>query len=440
MRIAYGKLGRSWKLDPTKGTATGGDVDVVRCLHTLSRALPNDEFVLVGKNSGEDPKDAGYPANVTNPWATDLAAKTKADMAVIRKNEKNAQERSRRLVDYYAEHVVPVLFEGVDRIIMWLGQHGTTNMVLPMVDDRTKFTQPQDSFVNYASFLFLGINKWKESNPDKDVIYLCPDPRNYFKMRDLKEPLIDPVLAQFNETRPLKHERYGDTTQPPSRDIVWDDNGGLWVSEQKFIYSALELTALPKPENAVLSDDFNKRYDFGMLVNENRAYVKNNRSDVISEWALKNWPEMEIFGKWSDKGMEALGRTIRPAPYEFVPSVLQRWRCTLTTPASGSGWATAKPWECFAHGTVCFFHPEYDKQGHILPHWDENGEFISEDQKFLSKWLRVTSPDQLKRRVDYLCNNEEVWRNLIETQRRYYENRYHQTQGGTYMIQERLAR
>ena len=68
-KIAYGKIGRAWKLDPTKGTSTGGDADVARALHILSRARPDDQFVLVGRNSGVSPQMVGYPDNVVNPWA-----------------------------------------------------------------------------------------------------------------------------------------------------------------------------------------------------------------------------------------------------------------------------------------------------------------------------------------------------------------------------------
>lgn len=439
-RIAYGKIGRAWKLDPTRGTSTGGDADVARALHILSRARPNDQFVLVGRNSGETPQAVGYPDNVINPWADEKfvkAFKTKNARCIKTKDDVGRMQ----LVDY----VAATLFVDTDEVIMWAGQHGTSNRILPQVSDRAKVTTPQESFIQYASFLLEGINIFRNAHPDKDAIWLCPDPRNYLKMRDIKDPLKYPVVAQFEQRRQLKHERYGDPTEPP-QGVKWDTLGGVWVASQCYSYGALEMTALPSPDRAQVSIDHRNRFEFGMLVNENRAYVSRDRKSIVGDWALSEWPDCEIFGKWTDASMQALGRTdIRPAPYEYVPNVIQRWRCTLTTPASGSGWATAKPWECFAYGTICFFHPEYDTQGWILPTLDQLKKHdgrklaLNDEVAALARWLRVESPAQLHKRVKYLSENEYVWAQLVGAQRAYYERRYHETQGGTYMIQERLS-
>ena len=434
-RIAYGKIGRAWKLDPTKGTSTGGDADVARALHILSRARPNDQFILVGRNSGDIPQLVGYPDNVINPWADEKFVK-----AYKTENSRCAKAKDdigrMRLVD----EIATKLFDGIEDVIMWAGQHGTSNRILPQVSDRSSLTTPQESFIQYASFLLEGVNQFRAVHPGRDAIWLCPDPRNYLKMRDVKEPLKHPIIAQFEQTRPLKHERYGDPTEPPNG-ITWDTNGGVWIASQTYKYGALEMTALPTPQRAIVDINPSARHDFGMLVNENRAYVSRDRKSIIAGWVLDKWPDCEIFGKWTEASMQALGRMdIRPAPYEYVPNVVQRWKCTLTTPASGTGWATAKPWECFAYGTVCFFHPDYDTQGWILPTIDQlvAGGPLDEDAAALARWLRVESAAQLHQRAQYLAENPHAWVQLVGAQRAYYERRYTETQGGTYMIQERL--
>ena len=130
MKIAYGKVGRAWKLDPTKGTSTGGDADVARALHILSRARSNDQFVLVGRNSGVSPQMVGYPDNVVNPWADEKFVK-----AFKSENSRCVKEKDdigrMRLVDETAYR----LFSDVDEVIMWAGQHGTSNRILPQVSD-----------------------------------------------------------------------------------------------------------------------------------------------------------------------------------------------------------------------------------------------------------------------------------------------------------------
>lgn len=448
MIIAYGKIGRAWKLDPTRGTSTGGDADVARALHILARERPHDMFVLVGRNSGEDPASVGYPSNVLNPWAGDFGKLFKKTFTAIIKEGKSKDttgaftETTMANALAYMDHIAREMFIPADEVIMWAGQHGTSNAMLPQIEDRSQLTKPQDSFVQYASYLLMGINHFRAAHPGKDAIWLCPDPRNYLKMRDLKDPLLEPVIAQFAQKRPLKHERYDDPTEP-TPPIKWDTQGGVWVAEQRYSYGALELTALPSPSHAEMSDSFSPRYDFGMLVNENRAYVARDRLSVLSEWVLPNWPACEIFGKWTAASMKKLGREdIRVAPYEHVPTVIKRWRTTLTTPASGSGWATAKPWECFAYGTVCFFHPDYDSQGWILPTVDQlmDGTGDLHEGADLARWLRVQSPEQLKARVDYLAQNEDVWRALVVAQRAYFEQAYDRNLGGTRMILERLEK
>lgn len=424
MRIGYAKIGRSWKLDPTKGTATGGDADVARALHLLSRARPNDEIVLVSNNSGEDPASAHYPPNVVNPWG-ELRQKIKT--AKVGSNEQV-------VTDFLRELTAP-LYEDLDAIVVWAGQHGTSNMPIPTVEDRSKVTKPQISFVNYGSYILNGINTWRDVDPlGREEMWLCPDPRNYIKCRDLKWPLRNTVIAQYEYTRDAKHERYGDPTEPTTWGATWDPKAGegVWLAPSRYSYDALELTCAPHPSHVLGTApvDWAARYDFGMIVNENRAYVSKDRLSVLQKWVLPRWPDAEIFGVWSDKSKAALGRQdIRPCPYDLLGPTLQRWRTTLTTPASGSGWATAKPWECFAHGVVCFFHPHYDDQDWIL----------RDAPQELHDWLRVKTAEDLWKRVDHLSKDQAAWEWIIAEQRKHYARKYEEHQGGIAEIMRRLG-
>lgn len=434
MRIAYGKTGRSWKLDPRNGTTTGGDADVARALHNLARSRPEDTFVLVSRNSGENPQAVGYPENVINPWEDkpgglmdQLREKTKA-LRSAESERSYTEEGLKQLMDWYASTLTPATFGDVDEVIMWVGQHGSTNIPLPGTADRSVMTYPQDTFITYAAYLFIGINDWQAKNPGKDVIWLCPDPRNYLKCRDLKEPLKFPVIAQYSIKKALKHERYDDPTEPPAG-ITWDKQGGVWVASQSYSYEALELTALPSPAAVSVNSDHQSRSPFGLLINENRGGGRNPRVNVLKRWVMPFWPQADIFGKWTDESKKELGREdIDLCSYGDIGPTLQKWRCTLTTPASSSGWATAKPWECFAYGVVCFFHPEYDTQDNILKDAPDT----------LKQWLRVKSPEELKARVDYLNENPDVWQQLIHAQRAYYESKYTSERGGVRAIMNRL--
>ena len=60
---------------------------------------------------------------------------------------------------------------------------------------------------------------------------------------------------------------------------------------------------------------------------------------------------------------------------------------------------------------MCFFHPLYDTQGHIL----------ADAPSELRDWLRVSSPDELRSRVEYLNQHRDAWLWLVRAQRAHYD-------------------
>lgn len=429
MIIGYGKISRAWRLDPFGGTVSGGDVDVRHALDILARSHPQHEFRLVTRNSGEHPSTVNLPPNVTNPLVSDSPISQKIRTRLSNRPSPIPHADIKRFTDDLFAYTQP-LYTDLDAMVMWIGHHGSSNSSIPAVRKSAEpTTRPYDNFVLYCSYILENINTWRDVSPQaREEIWLCPDPRNYLKARDVKWPLTHPIISQYEMLRETMHYRFGDPAPP--RQLGVSENGVNWVSTPRYTYDALEITAVNSPSAMPLNTSFDERYDFGMVLNENKKNVKENRAKVLAEWVLANWPTCEIFGKWTDVSLEALGRPdIRECPYRYMMSTLQRWRCTLTTPASGSGWATAKPWECFAAGTVCFFHPEYDDQDHIL------GDAPTE----LRQWLRVGSPDQLRRRVEHLAKNEADWRWIIEAQRYHFERRYHESHGGVLAIEKRLG-
>ena len=141
MKIGYMKIGRSWKLDPTKGTTTGGDADVARALHLLSRLRPDDEFHLLGRNCGTVPQEAMYPQNVFNPWTELAPRRKKAFSEGVSKEGTGMSLAGIEFVNgWYRENVIP-MFDDMDAVIVWSGQHGTSNT--PMMNSRNE--RPRDT-------------------------------------------------------------------------------------------------------------------------------------------------------------------------------------------------------------------------------------------------------------------------------------------------------
>jgi hypothetical protein len=384
------------------------------------------------------------PANVTNPW-TELAKKYRSDRPTWKEPDPafigKTPLKLTGLVKWYDENTLH-LFKDLDGLLVWAGQHGTSNSPIPPVgDDWSKLTNPQDSAVIYGSYLIRGINAFRSSDPvAKEEVWLCPDPRNYLKARDLKWPLRHPILAQYVQTRPAKWERYAYDEKP---DPIWRVNSiearHVWVTPCDYTYSALELTALPEPDEIPMPAG--SRSAFGLIMNENRAYVSNSRLKAMQDWILPHFPDVEMYGAWCAESLKTLGRDIQAVPLEQMYVKMAQWKSTFTTPASGSGWSTAKPWEAFALGTVCFFHPGYDIQGHIVPtlaQVKKHPEAYSEEMRGLAGWLRVSSPEQLAKRVAAIDSDDATYGWLRDAQRRLFEARFAEQRIET-MIHERLG-
>lgn len=444
--IGYGKLGRSWNLDPENFSTVGGDVDSYRALKLLAERNPDVDWLLIGRNSGEDPGAVGLPPNVIQFWTeerrSELRERMKGRHAPMKAHEVDA------VVSIFDDMTMDT-WRNLDGVVVWAGQHGTSNSRILQTGKEGaagKYTNPQDAFVLYGSYLVRGISVWRNSDPvNREEVWLCSDPRNYLKCRDLKWPLRHPIVSQFEQSRAFKVERYGDLDKygwenefefmPESTAAEKHETFHIWKTRSYYTYDGLELTALPNPnevpwgstymtEDEWLQKEASQRFPFGMIINENRKEVRNPRLAVMKEWVIPNFPGCEIFGKWTPDSIQAMGRDeadVQPIPHAGLFDGMRRHLCTLTTPASGSGWATSKPWECFLNGTICFFHPAYDVQGHIIP-LKPNGRDPNADA--LSPWLRVESPKQLVDRVTYLSGNPSVYASLAVAQRRYVERRY----------------
>lgn len=432
MRVGYAKLGRSMLFDEAAMGTVGGDKEPPRLLRQLALRNPHDDFIIIGRNPGTVPADIGMPSNVTNPWTEWGPEWLDRHRSYAKSNgyKRLHSPLSPDEVPWVTATLTEMIKEtvlGLDAIVIWAGQHGTSNAPIPKIGDTWdgEITRPQDSFIFYCSYLTRGINMWRDQTDGcKEEIWLHSDARNYLKCRDLKWPLRAPQLGQFNLHRPEnKHERWRDTRNPSDLgfEARWED--GIWVAPHDYMYSRLELCSV-EPE--LIPNDpvagWEERVPFGIFINEARAYVGIKRVDVMEDWVLPLGPSW-MHGKWGKESLARLGVDIQPLPEEEFFSKFQTARCTFTTPSSGSGWATTKPWEAFAAGVVCFFHPAYDSQGHVIPTLAQvrDGLVTSETLASLAQWLRVENPEQLRRRVELLSQDRDTWEQLVRMQRKYYE-------------------
>lgn len=446
MRIGYAKIGRSMPLSLDKCGNLGGDVEMAAVAGEFARRHPGDEIVLIGRNTGERPEDVGLPDNVSNPWrrwGPELKAATKSRGIV---GEVLTPELQFDVARCFRDIGVIETIANLDGLILWVGQHGTSNLPIPKISDPTQLTKPQDWCVWYASYLFTGVNEWRDRHGPltHEEIYLNADARNRHKMRDLKWPLRHPILTQYTFDHPLKHYRYGDGSgfdewyAPGEVDVAEDGmhTSDTWKSRVRNVYSRLEVNGLrpntPFGDLISYDESFAGRREFGLFINEARAIgvrPELARKHIMREWILPMDPHF-IHGTWSRESLaelELADEAVRPAPWDDYYPKLHSVLATLTTPSSGSGWATAKPWEAFAAGTVCFFHPAYDTQDNILgdaPDW-------------LRAFLRVETPRQLRQHVYALSHDRDFWLRVVRAQRLHFDVALEELAYMT-MIEERL--
>jgi hypothetical protein len=417
MRIGYSKIGRNMPLSQESWGFVGGDDEPPLLLKDLAERNPQHTFVLCGRNSGEVPQDIGFPANVENPW-TEWRKLYKAA-------GKSLDDRAAR-IEWFDTHVLPT-FRDLDQHVVWLGQHGTSNTPIPQITKGVQewngeLTDPQDSFMQYVAYILRGLNAWRTRQQatgfPKQEIYVIADGRNHHKARDAKWPVTMPILGQYNQTRTGKYERYNDWNPPEhygyQGTVEPGSNGRIWCVKQTYVYSRLEICGiLPWHIDSEFDSRWDDRRHFGLFINEARKVPgPKARLPILRDWALPLEPAF-VHGKWTDQSLAEIGRTITSAPWEDYYPLIRSVRSTFTTPSSGTGWATTKPWQAFAVGTVCFFHPDYDTQNNILNDADPD----------LKKWLRVKTPAELEHRVMYLDSLEgkQAWSWLVHKQREHYD-------------------
>lgn len=418
--IGFAKIGRTVHLDPKKWGFVGGDDEPPLSLVTLARRNPTDTFVLVGLNSGWDTTKDTLPSNIVNPWNPEVrkaisSCNTSDEVKVI-----------------FNEHLRS-WFERLDALVVWAGQSGTSNSSIPKVGEPWggKHVTPLQSQIRHSAYLTMGINAFRERDPLKyEEIWLNPDPRNVPKMRDLKWPQRHPILTQYDFAESRKFERYMDSRHPYEcgfGGIAQWEGDHLWHARQYHTYSRLEICGVTPEhigEQPYVGWDIRAR--FGLFINEARTYVTTARRPIVRDWVLPLEPDF-IHGKWSDGHADELGREITPAPWNRYYPLLRSVKSTFTTPSSGSGWATTKPWQAFATKTVCFFHPKYDTQNHIL----------NDLPPFTREYLRVESPEELRARVDAVNEDRGLWDKITTDQ---YELYHRACDELTYaqMIEERI--
>ena len=439
MKIAYAKLARSFPTARSAVSNVGGDIEVVNLLHHLLD--DGHEVHLIGQTQKQHKCD--------HPRADELLVNYWGegdDYLFDRRDFRRLMEVATRKNDQtlwdYEEWLDTAIdqFPEFDDVLVWLGHHGTSLHPLPGIRKKGEYTICQQNDLRYSYPIVRAINR-KKWQP----MYLCPDPRNRMKFRDFSHKQERKVVAQFNESKEFKG-------WDPDYEGPGGTKGRVFTMRSYYRYDGIETLAIDhmlesRGEKVVLLPWENREgpllnppdSPFGLIVNEGYPYVNKDKRLVLVQTWCTPWmqrEDFELFGTWSAKSTSELQSNmhkdalcVEPIPYEEVIDRMSGWRSTFTMPATATGWATAKPWEAFIAGCVCFRHPRYDRQNHIYSATKMPGD--------LAQFLSPLSPRTLETRVDEMWNDKEAWAQRAGQQFQFLKENYER---GWHAVRERLGK
>jgi hypothetical protein len=437
-----------------------GDAEAPNLLRRLAKRFPQHTFVVVGKNNGGgnlgcenivNPYDTMYDGVTFNTWSEGGRVPEGATLVTY--------PVSGHTTGWYAKPegverdlAIATAISQLDGMIVHMGNMGTVHSTgVPASKttwaqcdaDPELFVKPFVWPMNYGGYLLKGLNLLGDRTDGKaPVVWICADPRNYMKARDLKWPTgLNGVLAQYNMKRTSQHERFRDPRSPRelgfSSWCVPGRNGELWTAHDQYEHADLELMILPDDWLFWGNRSFFERLPIGIATTSFKV-SKPRRSELVRDWILKEFPDAGVWGKWDAESLADVpeGTVEENEPAQFQ-DILQMYRVTLALPVLGGGWTAAKPYQCFAARVACFMMEGLDDQGWVMPttKWFSGSKQIApglysaredwtEDDIVLARYLRVKTPQEFVERARRFSSDVGDWATVTDLQRALLRRRW----------------
>jgi hypothetical protein len=142
--------------------------------------------------------------------------------------------------------------------------------------------------------------------------------------------------------------------------------------------------------------NLNRSTNFMVVLNEG----KPSRYDLLKEWVLNKFDNVEVYGKWEHGAATVDSRFKGSLHINELQKKLQDVKFTFIIPIK-EGWVTSKYIEMIHAGVIPFLHPTYDMQGH-LP---------------IPEFLRPKTPEEFFRRME-MIDTHEAHQNLLKELRK----------------------
>lgn len=383
MNLGYGVIGSAIKFSGNRYKRWDGSAEYFHLLYALSRRSNINKIYLLSRNDfltlPEEERKYLDPYNKVIDCFTLFDLKDYKKF--LKKSYKDDDERLDSEYKYTFFLADTLKDIKIDRCLLYASQGMRSPIAIPgqlriKRDPKTRGKVLAMS-MNYSSPI---LNYLNNSNAPWDLI--GTDPR-YVEENMYPRGLINTPQNIFSQkTFKAKWETLNSYTSYDLYDESYKEFTVHYAEVEKVNTFGESVVDLPKEtEMIILANN---------LLGPDGALKTNKRFLSIKEYILDKDINCNIYGKWPDEVLNQYNQFKGFLEGDQVNEILKRTKYTLLFPLL-KGWASGKFGEVLLCGVIPFIHPEYDTQKNILP-----------DVPF----IRVSSPEDLKRKIDFLNKNE----------------------------------
>jgi len=391
-KVGFFKLGKAIKFNENSWGAIGGDCEPKQLINSIAKRNPNIEYWLLSPNDLGRVRAKEKPA-VQSLFGPPVETESAAPSNV---KEFHSTMADRKSSDEAAQIIKDL---DLDFIFFYTGPSSTVNIpdYINKVDG-TGRVKSLDFFKYYAAPIIKAMNELEKKVP---IVGLLVDNRYILACKDWNDnnrPTY--YLAQNTFT---KTEEF--FCNPPLRDID--------TIESTYEYSGIETVFLLDKKRYDTDELFEmkKTNSFMMLQNQGKGSGGMDRWDPVRDYIVKNDIKTDIYGKWDDDLKKEYPKWFKGEKrIETMTDELLATKYTFCVPIK-EGMVTSKYAEMLHYGIIPFLHPSYDTDFNVFP----DGHFI-----------RCKSPEDLKKKVQFLNDNPEHYKKLFyNLQEKYLKDSYY---------------
>ena len=391
-KVGFFKLGKAIKFNENSWGAIGGDCEPKQLINSIAKRNPNIEYWLLSPNDLGRVRAKEKPA-VQSLFGPPVETESAAPSNV---KEFHSTMTDRKSADEAAQLIKDL---DLDFIFFYTGPSSTVNIpdFINKVDG-TGRVKSLDFFKYYAAPIIKAMNELEKKVP---IVGLLVDNRYILACKDWNDnnrPTY--YLAQNTFT---KTEEF--FCNPPLRDID--------TIESTYEYSGIETVFLLDKKRYDTDELFEmkKTDSFMMLQNQGKGSGGMDRWDPVRDYIVKNDIKTDIYGKWDDDLKKEYPKWFKGEKrIETMTDELLATKYTFCVPIK-EGMVTSKYAEMLHYGIIPFLHPSYDTDFNVFP----DGHFI-----------RCKSPEDLKKKVQFLNDNPEHYKKLFyNLQEKYLKDSYY---------------